>query len=93
MPTIKIDNKEYDLDTLSDDCKAQLASIQFVEQELARLQTQAAVLQTAKAAYLQALKASLPVVGGSDTIKLSQVRLRAPNSKLKITVIKIGYLD
>jgi hypothetical protein len=71
MPIIKIDNKEYDLDTLSDECKAQLASIQFVEQELARLQAQAAVLQTAKAAYLQALKTSLPVVGGSDTIKLS----------------------
>jgi hypothetical protein len=71
MPTIKIDNKEYDLDTLSSECKAQLASIQFVEQELARLQAQTAVLQTAKAAYLQGLKASLPVVGGCDTIKLS----------------------
>jgi hypothetical protein len=71
MPTIKIDNKEYDLDTLSDQCKAQLASIQFVEQELVRLQAQVAVLQTAKAAYLQGLKSSLPVMGGSDTIKLS----------------------
>jgi len=71
MPTIKIDNKEYELDTMSDECKAQLASIQFVEQELARLQAQAAVLQTAKASYLQGLKASLPVIGGSDTIKLS----------------------
>ena len=71
MPSIKIDNIEYDLDTLSDECKAQLASIQFVEQELARLQAQAAVLQTAKAAYLQGLKASLPVMGGSDTLKLS----------------------
>ena len=71
MATIKIDNKEYHLDTLSDECKAQLASIQFVDQELAHLQTKAAALQTAKGAYLQALKASLPVVGGSDTIKLS----------------------
>ncbi len=71
MPTLKIDNKEYDLDSLSDECKAQLASIQFVEQELVRLQAKAAALQTAKAAYLQGLKASLPVVGGSDTIKLS----------------------
>jgi hypothetical protein len=44
---------------------------QFVEQERARLQAQAAVLQTDKAAYLQALKSSLPAVGGSDTIKLS----------------------
>ena len=48
MTTLKIDNKEYDLDTLSDECKAQLASIQFVEQELARLQAQAAALQTEK---------------------------------------------
>lgn len=71
MTTLKIDNKEYDLDTLSDECKDQLASIQFVEQELVRLQAKAAALQTAKAAYLQALKNSLPVVGGSDTIKLS----------------------
>jgi len=71
MATLKIDNKEYDLDTLSDECKAQLASIQFVERELARLQAQAAVLQTAKAAYLQALKSSLPQISASDTIKLS----------------------
>jgi hypothetical protein len=71
MATLNIDNKEYDLDTLSEECKAQLASIQFVEQELARLQAQAAALQTAKNAYLQALQKSLPAIGGSDTIKLS----------------------
>ena len=71
MATLNIDNKEYDLDSLSEECKAQLTSIQFVEQELARLQAQAAALQTAKAAYLQALQKSLPVIGGSDTIKLS----------------------
>jgi hypothetical protein len=71
MPTLKIDNKEYDLDTLSNECKAQLVSIQFVDQELLRLQAQAAALQTAKVAYLQALKAALPVIGGSDPIKMS----------------------
>ena len=71
MATVKIDNKEYDLDSLSEECKAQLVSIQFVDQELVRLQSQAAALQTAKNAYLQALKSYLPVIGGSDTIKLS----------------------
>ena len=71
MPKIKIDDKEYDLDTLSQEAKAQLASIQFVEQELARLQMQAAALQTARNAYLQGLKAALPAFGGGDTIKLS----------------------
>ncbi len=71
MPTITIDNKSYDLDSLSTEAKAQLSSLQFVDSELTRLQAKAAALQTAKAAYLQALKNSLPVVGGSDTIKLS----------------------
>ena len=68
MATLKIDNKEYDLDTLSDECKAQLASIQFVEKEIAGIQAQAAVLQTAKAAYLQTLKNSMSLVGGIGTI-------------------------
>ena len=71
MPIIKIDNKEYDLDTLSDECKAQLASLQFVEQELSRLQAKAAVLQTARVAYAKAIQEALPVLGGGDTIKLS----------------------
>jgi hypothetical protein len=70
MPTIKIDAKEYELDTLSQEAKAQLASIQFVEQELARLQMQVAALQTARNAYLQGLKAALPAFSGGDTIKL-----------------------
>lgn len=71
MPTIKIDNIEYDIGSLSDDARAQLASIQFVDQELARLQAQTAVMQTARAAYVNALKAALPTVASGDTIKLS----------------------
>jgi hypothetical protein len=50
---------------------AQLANTIFVDQELARLQAKAAALHTAKNAYLQALQKSLPLIGGSDTIKLS----------------------
>lgn len=71
MPIIKIDNQNYDLDTLSDEAKAQLQSIQFVDQELARLQAQTAVLQTARTAYAKALQASLPVVSAGDTLKFS----------------------
>jgi len=70
MTTITIDNKEYDLESLSDDAKAQLGSIQFVDSELARLQAKAAALQTARLAYSKALHAALPAIGGSDTIKL-----------------------
>jgi len=70
MQTIKIDDKEYDVATLSDEAKNQLASIQFVDSELARLQAKAAALQTARMAYSKALQATLPAIGGSDTLKL-----------------------
>ena len=60
MPTIKIDNVDYDTDTLSAEAKAQLASIQFCDQELARLKAQAAAYQTARMAYAKALKDKLP---------------------------------
>lgn len=69
MPTINIDGKDYELDQLSTDARAQLQSMQFVDAELARLQAQAAALQTARMAYAKALQAALPAVGGSDTIK------------------------
>ena len=70
MPTITIDNKSYDLDSLSNEAKAQLASLQFVDAELGRLQAQAAALQTARIAYAKALQAALPQLPTSDTIKV-----------------------
>jgi hypothetical protein len=60
MSNITIDNKEYDLNLLSDEAKAQLASIQFVDAELVRLNAKAAALQTARMAYGKALQAALP---------------------------------
>ena len=75
MPIIKIDNRDYDLDTLSDEAKAQLQSLQFVDSELARLQAQTAVLQTARMAYAKALQAALPSVleqaQASETLKFN----------------------
>ena len=59
MATITIDGKEYDTDSLSDETKSQLGSLQYVDSELARLQAQAAALQTARIAYGRALKETL----------------------------------
>ena len=71
MPIIKIDNKDYDTDTLSDETKSQLQSLQFVDVELQRLQAKAAVLQTARAAYAKALQQSLPTPFTGDTLKFN----------------------
>jgi hypothetical protein len=64
MTKIKIDNIDYDLDKLSDEAKAQLISIQFCDQELQRLQAQAAAFQTARQAYATALKEVLASADG-----------------------------
>lgn len=60
MAMITIDDKEYDVDTLSDEAKNQIATLQFVDAELQRLNAQAAVLQTARLAYAKALQEALP---------------------------------
>ena len=71
MTTLTIDNVEYNIEDLSDDAKAQLVSLQFCDQELARLQAQAAALQTARIAYSNALKGLLPPKIEGDTIKFN----------------------
>ncbi len=60
MPTIKIDNKEYDTDKLSNEAKTQLTNLQVCDQEIQRLQIQLAIAQTARAAYARALGEALP---------------------------------
>jgi hypothetical protein len=60
MPTITIDNKQYDTDTLSDDAKKQLQAIQVTDQEIQRLNIQLAIAQTARNAYAKALSELLP---------------------------------
>ena len=70
MPIIKVDNIEYERDTLSDEAKKQLQMLQYVDSELSRLQAQTAVLQTARIAYANALKQALDRFSG-DTIKFN----------------------
>lgn len=61
-PKITIDGIAYELDALSEEAKVQLGSMQFVDNELARLNAQVAVYQTARNGYANALKALLPAV-------------------------------
>ena len=75
MPTLKIDDTEYELDLLSAEAKAQLVSLQMTDSEIQRLQVQLAIAQTARNAYANALKSLLPrpqeSSQKSDTLKVS----------------------
>jgi len=74
MPMIKIDNIEYDSEQLNDAAKAQLQMLMLTDKKIQELQQEVMMLQTARNAYVQALKASLPSpleqVQQSDAIKL-----------------------
>ncbi len=59
MPSVRIDEKDYDLDRLSEEAKAQLGMLQFVDAELQRLNAKIAVLQTARMGYSNALNEAL----------------------------------
>lgn len=62
MAKITIDEKEYETDDMSEEAKAQLQSLQFVDNELQRVQLKTAVLQTARNAYAKALQEALEQV-------------------------------
>ena len=61
MPMFKIDDVEYNTEDLSDNGKAQLASLQFLEMQMTKLKNELAVYQTAKISYINALKKELGV--------------------------------
>ena len=59
MASVTIDNKEYNLDELSDTAKQNLGSLQVVQNEINRLKGMLAIMQTAQSAYSTVLKQEL----------------------------------
>ena len=57
--TISIDGVDYPIDSLSDNTKAQLISLQAVDRRIAAVQEELAILQTARIAYGNAVKQEL----------------------------------
>ena len=59
MATITLDGKEYNTEDMSDNAKAQIASLQFNEVHTQRLRNELAIADTARIAYTAALKKEL----------------------------------
>ncbi|MBT6492776.1 MAG: hypothetical protein HOK97_23595 [Deltaproteobacteria bacterium] len=55
VKTWTINDKEYDLDDLSDAVKSQIVNLQVVDGEITRLNQQLAIMQTARNAYAKVL--------------------------------------
>jgi hypothetical protein len=65
---ISIDGKEYLADALSDQAKAKLANIQFVDAEMLRTRNQLIMLQAARVEFVRQLQSELP----SDSAAMSE---------------------
>lgn len=59
MPKITVDGIEYNTEDLTENGKAQLASLQFLEVQMGKIKSEIAVYQTARNSYAAALKAEL----------------------------------
>jgi hypothetical protein len=59
MPKVTIDGIEYNTEDLTDNGKAQLASLQFLEVQMRKLKSEISVYQTARNSYVAALKSEL----------------------------------
>jgi hypothetical protein len=59
IKTWTIDDKEYNIADLSEAAKSQIVNLQVVDQEIANLKQQLAIMQTARNAYGSALNTEI----------------------------------
>ncbi len=75
MPTIKFGEQEIDLDTLSKEARERFEMLVATDKRLRDLQLEVAMLQTARHAYISAIKELLPsntqvpVLPAGDTLR------------------------
>ena len=62
---VTVDDKEYKVEDMSDDAKAQLLNIQFVDGQIQQLRNEWAVSDTARLGYTAALKGELVKIDGN----------------------------
>lgn len=64
MPKFTVDGIDYNTEDLSENGKAQLASLQFLEFQMRKIKDEIAVYNTAKISYIAGLKAELEKTNG-----------------------------
>ena len=63
MPKIKLDDIEYNSEDMSENAKAQLVSLQFTDAQIKKLKQEIAISETARQAYIAALKREIKESG------------------------------
>ena len=60
MKTVEVDGKTYEMDSLSDEARAQVNNVAFCDNKMAELNGEIAMIKTARAAYMANLLKALP---------------------------------
>ena len=68
MAKVSIDGVEYDTETMSQESRQQLEMLALTEQKVRQLQAEVAMMQTARQAYANALRASLVSMQPQPTV-------------------------
>lgn len=68
MAKVIMDNKEYDVENMSDDAKAAVTALRYVEKEIEQSKLHTAALETAKHSYIKLLKKFLGEEHGEGII-------------------------
>lgn len=63
MDKVTIDGREFDLTNASEEAKAQLSNLQFVNEQILQRNNELQIALTAKLAYSNALKRELEKIG------------------------------
>ena len=59
MAKIKINEKEFEIEDLSDEAKANIGSLQFIQKEINLMKARIAVYKTAESNYIKVLQDEL----------------------------------
>ena len=63
---IRIEDKDYELDSLSDLARTHINNVRMADQEIARLRNQLALAETARKVFVQGLVENLPAEGAAS---------------------------
>lgn len=63
MPKIKLDDIEYNTEDMTESAKAQLVSLQFTDGQIRKLKQELAISETARQAYIAAVKREIEQSG------------------------------
>ena len=93
MAIIKIDEKEYDIDTLPQEVKAQLTALQQCDQKINSWNMDIAIAQTARVAYAAELNLLLEQVAAVGAEKVEVVEAEEVDEVDEVEILSAEEVD